>query len=58
MDNLLRIGGASVQDFKLPLLVSEDTAILIGRLCELQYSLETVIEILNDPPKPMRYFVL
>ena len=51
-------GGASVPDFKLPELVSEDTAALVLRLCELQYSLDTVIEILNDPPKPKRYFVL
>lgn len=42
-------GGAFVTSFKLPELVGEDVLILVERLCELGYSLETIITILNKP---------
>lgn len=42
-------GGARETNFKLPELLSEDVLILIERLCELGYSLDWVIAILNKP---------
>ena len=44
-----KCGGAFVTSFKLPDLCGEDVLILVERLCELGYSLDSVIEILDKP---------
>ena len=44
---MFSIGGAFVTSFKLPDLCGEDVLILVERLCDLGYSLNSVIEILN-----------
>ena len=42
-------GGAFFTNFKLLDLYGEDICVLVERLCGLDYSLKTVIEILNQP---------
>lgn len=51
-------GGAFLSSFKLPALVCEDVLVLAERLCELGYSLETVIKILNRPPEKKSKVIL
>ena len=51
-------GGAFVTSFKLPDLCGEDVLILVERLCELGYSLDSIIEILNRPPEMKSELIL
>lgn len=51
-------GGAFLSSFKLPNICGEDVLTLIDRLCELGYSLDSVIEILNKPREKSDHMIL
>ena len=51
-------GGPFLSSFKLPQLCSDNVLILVERLCELGYSLETVIAILSRPSEKSEDVIL
>jgi len=51
-------GGAFMPSFKLPDLCGEEVLILVETLCELGYSLDSIIEILNKPSEKRSELIL